>query len=197
MSPSTSRAPASRSQAASPPPGRPTRHERAPGRHRARFVDDQRVVLDEAHVALDAAHRERRGDHALERKAGAEVRTTIGRPAARARTALEDLGRPRRVPVPVPRNVDRKHQQAPAAGRGPRQRAASGAGFTPAKRAGGVALARSRGLQQPAASAAGFTPAKRAGGVASGSLQRPAATGGERTAGFTPAKRAGGVALAP
>ena len=65
------------------------------------------VVLDEAHVALDAAHRKRRSDHALEqerRGRGADLDRQPGRPRA---DLPQDLGRPRRVPVSVPRDVDR------------------------------------------------------------------------------------------
>src|SRR5438093_8571621 len=72
----------------------------------------------------------------------------------------------------------------------PRARAASGAGFTPAERAGGLGGAP---LAPPSSkrTGAGFTPAERAGGLGGAPLAPPSS---KRTgAGFTPAERAGGL----
>src|SRR5438067_10986314 len=69
-----------------------------------------------------------------------------------------------------------------------RATAASGAGFTPAERAGGLGGAP---LAPPSSkrSGAGFTPAERAGGLGGAPLAPPSSK--RSGAGFTPAGRAG------
>src|SRR5438034_4390820 len=87
----------------------------------------------------------------------------------------------------TPRRVRARRERAPA-------KAASGAGFTPAERAGGLGGAP---LAPPSSmtSGAGFTPAERAGGLGGAPLAPPSSmTSG---AGFTPAERAGGLGGAP
>ena len=105
---------------------------------RARLVDDERVLLREADVDLPSVAPRAGGGYRSPRTGTPARYVVYHDPQPRRALAYDPqhLGGPRRVPEPVTGNVDGEHLLAPAAGRGPRQRAASGAGFTPAKQRG-------------------------------------------------------------